>query len=303
MEAIPKEFKSGYVAVIGQPNVGKSTLTNALLKFPLSITTAKPQTTRHRILGIYSDEAAQIIFLDTPGLIEPKYKLQDWMMKAAHSAIKDADILLLLVEAASAPKESDQAILAEIKQQGKPVVLVINKIDRIEKNLLLPLIEAYHSFADLAAIVPISALRQENLDELKNVLLSLLPLGPLFYPPETITEHPERFFVSELIREQIFRQFSEEVPFSTAVVIDEFHERQDSKDYIRARIIVERDSQKKIIIGKSGRAIRQLGQAARTEIEAFLERPVYLELYVAVRENWRKKDLFLKEFGYDIHGN
>lgn len=296
---IANHFKSGYVAVIGRPNVGKSTLTNALLKFPLSIATAKPQTTRHRILGIHTEEDAQIIFLDTPGLIEPRYKLQEWMVKAAYSAVKDADIILLLTEAVHRPDDRDRPLLAEVAKYQKPTVLAINKIDCIEKNALLPLIDAYRSLAEWAAIVPISALRQENLDELKGVLLSLLPFGPPFYPPDAVTEHPERFFVSELIREQIFRQYSEEVPFSTAVVIDEFRERSAGKDFIRARIIVERESQKKIVIGKGGQAIRNLGLKARAAAEAFLERQVYLELHVVVKENWRKNDQFLREFGYD----
>lgn len=293
------QFKSGYVAVVGQPNVGKSTLTNAILEFPLSIITPKPQTTRHRILGIYSRKTAQLIFLDTPGLIEPKYKLQDRMMRAAHSAIQDADVILFLVEAAPKPKTRDVELLQQITTVATPIILVINKVDTVPKDSLLPLIDAYrtqHAFAD---IVPISALQGENLDELMSSLLSHIPYGPPFYPEEMVTEHPERFFVSELIREQIFQQYSEEIPFSTAVVIDEFREQEGRKDFIKARIVVERDSQKKIIIGKKGQAIRRVGQLARQEIESFLQRPVYLELFVAVREKWRKKDVFLKEFGYD----
>ena len=299
---IPNNFKSGYVAVIGRPNVGKSTLTNALLQFPLSIATAKPQTTRHRILGIHTEADAQIIFLDTPGLIEPKYKLQEWMVKAAYSALKDADIILLMTEAARRPDDRDRPLSAKVLEYQKPTVLAINKIDCVDKNTLLPLIDAYRAQADWAAIVPISALKQENLGELKSVLLSLLPFGPPFYPPDVVTEHPERFFVSELVREQIFRQYGEEVPFSTAVVIDEFRERSAGKDFIRARIVVERESQKKIVIGKGGQAIRNLGVNARAAVEGFLERQVYLELHVVVKENWRKNDQFLKEFGYDVRG-
>ncbi len=300
MEHENPNFKSGYVAVVGQPNVGKSTLTNAILKFPLSITTPKPQTTRHRILGIHSEENAQIIFLDTPGLIDPKYKLQDWMMKAATSALNDADVILFLVEASSKPKNRDLDILSLLKATGRPIILVINKVDTIEKTSVLPLIDEYQRMQQFVDIVPISALEQDNVDELLKVILTQLPVGMPLFPNDIITHHPERFFVSELIREQIFQNFDDELPFSTAVVIDEFKERDGHKDFIKARIIVERQSQKKIIIGKSGQAIRKIGQNARIEIEKFLDRPVYLELFVAVREKWRKNDIFLKEFGYDF---
>ncbi|MDZ7315097.1 MAG: GTPase Era [candidate division KSB1 bacterium] len=302
MTEIPADFRSGYVAIIGRPNVGKSTLVNALLQFRLSIATHKPQTTRHTILGILNEEKAQVIFLDTPGLIQPKYKLQEWMMKAANRAIQEADVLLLLVEAGAAPNPHDRDLLAESATKGKPIVLAINKIDLIEKSSLLPLIEAFRSIHQPEAVVPISALQGENLDVLKSELLSLLPFGPPFYPQDTLTDHPERFFVGELIREQIFLQYGEEIPYSSTVVIDEFRERPQGKDFINARIIVERDSQKKIIIGKEGQAIRRLGEKAREAIEAFLGRPVYLQLFVAVRENWRKKENFLREFGYDLRG-
>lgn len=299
MQTENPNFKSGYVAVIGRPNVGKSTLTNAILKFPLSITTPKPQTTRHRILGVHSEENAQIIFLDTPGLIEPKYKLQDWMMKAAKSALNDADLNLFLVEASTKPHLKDLDILQLLKSSGNPIILVINKIDTIEKTAILPLIDEYQKMQQFVDIVPISALDGENIDELKKVILANLPAGMPFFPNDIITQHPERFFVSELIREQIFQNFDDELPFSTAVVIDEFKEREGHKDFIKARIIVERESQKKIIIGKGGQSVRKIGQGARIEIEKFLDRPVYLEIFVAVREKWRKKDIFLKEFGYD----
>ncbi|MBN1560403.1 GTPase Era [candidate division KSB1 bacterium] len=292
-------FKSGYVAVIGRPNVGKSTLTNAILKFPLAITTAKPQTTRHRILGIHSEENAQIIFLDTPGLIDPAYKLQEWMMKAASSAFNDADINLFLVEASVNPKPKDIEILHMLKTVGVPIILGINKIDLVEKAHILPLIDAYRTTVDFLDIIPLSALTGENIEELKAVIRKNLPYGPPFFPQDMVTEHPERFFVSELVREQIYLNFSDELPFSTAIVIDEFRERQGRKDYIKARIIVERESQKKIVIGKNGTAIRRIGQDARREIEKFLQRPVYLDLFVTVREKWRKKDALLKEFGYD----
>ncbi|RQW05962.1 GTPase Era, partial [candidate division KSB1 bacterium] len=274
-------------------------LTNAILEFPLSITTPRPQTTRHRILGIHSEENAQIIFLDTPGLIDPAYKLQEWMMKAAKSAFKDADIILFLVEASTQPKSRDLEILGMVKTVGVPTILVINKIDLVDKASLLPLIDAYRAAFDFIDIIPLSARTGENIDDLKEVIRKNLPFGPPLFPQDIVTDHPERFFVSELVREQIYLNFGDELPFSTTVVIDEFIERPGRKDFIKARIIVERESQKKIIIGKNGAGVRQIGLNARREIEKFLRRPVYLELFVAVREKWRKKDLLLKEFGYD----
>lgn len=292
-------YKAGYVAIVGQPNVGKSTLTNELLKFRLSIITAKPQTTRHRILGILNGNNYQVIFLDTPGLIEPKYRLQEVMINAAINATKDADLILFLVTAAPKPQEKDLAILEMIKKTGKPVILVINKIDLLSKALVLPCIDEYNRLHQFSAIIPISALKKENLDALEQAIVSQLPFGQPFYSPELVTEHPERFFVSEIIREKIFQNYGDELPYSTAVVIDEFIEKKGRKDVIKARIIVERASQKGIIIGKGGAALKNVGQLARMEIEEFLGRPVFLELWVAVRDKWRKKDMFLKEFGYE----
>lgn len=294
-----KNFKAGYVAVIGRPNVGKSTLINNLLKFPISIVTAKPQTTRHRILGILSEQNLQVIFFDTPGLIDPQYRLQDVMMKVANQAIYEADVNLFLVQVSPKPNDKDLQILEKLRKIKTPLILVINKIDLVDKKLLLPLIDAYRKVYDFEDIVPVSALKNTNVDDLKKSFINYIPFGSPLYPKDIVTEHPERFFVSELIREQVFQNYSDEIPFSTAVVIDEFKERKGRKDYIKARIVVERNSQKKIIIGKDGKALRKVGKMARQEIEKLLNRPVYLELWVAVREKWRKKDVFLKEFGYD----
>jgi GTPase len=294
-----QDFKAGYIAIVGRPNVGKSTLVNKLLKFKLSITTPKPQTTRHRIQGILTGENYQIILLDTPGVIEPAYLLQNKMMKSVRDAIQDADLVVFVVEASAQPGDKDLQVLQNLKTKNKPILLVINKIDLMEKSLLLPVIEAYrplHSFVD---IVPVSALHNENVLELEKTIVRHIPPGIPFFPTDMVTEHPERFFVSEIIREKIFQNFGEEVPYSTAVVIDEFKEQPDRKDLIRGRIIVERASQKSIIIGKGGSAIKKVGQQARQDIEQFLGRPVYLELWVAVREKWRSKETFMKEFGYD----
>ncbi|MDZ7721297.1 MAG: GTPase Era [candidate division KSB1 bacterium] len=294
------QYRAGYVAVIGRPNVGKSTLVNRILKFPLSITTAKPQTTRHRILGIYNEENLQIIFLDTPGLIDPKYRMQEMMMKAARGAVQDADVVLFLVQAGDKISKRDAETAELFKNINKPCILVINKADLLhDKNRMLPLMEQYQSMNLFEQIIPISALNGDNVDDIKEAVRQYLPYSPPFYPDDMISEHPERFFVSELIREQVFQYYRDEVPFSTAVVIDEFREQSDRKDYIKARIVVERQSQKKIIIGKNGKAIREMGKRARKSIEEFLERPVFLECWVSVREKWRKKDVFLKEFGLD----
>jgi GTP-binding protein Era len=293
-----EKLKCGYAAIIGRPNVGKSTLVNLLLDFHLSIITPKPQTTRNRILGILSGENFQIIFYDTPGLLEPQYELHRAMVKAAKSAIEQSDVVLLLVEASAPIHPKDIAILDDLKNIGKPLFLVINKIDLVPKTILLPLIDAYWSKYEFKEIVPISALKNDNVDQLKKIIIQAIPEGFPFYPVDAITEHPVRFFVSEIIREKIFQNYGEEIPYSTAVVIDEFKDKVGAKDHIKARIVVEKQSQKGIIIGKGGAALKKIGQAARKDIEAFLGREVYLELWVAVREKWRQKDTFLREFGY-----
>jgi GTP-binding protein Era len=291
-------FRSGYVAIIGRPNVGKSTLVNRLLNFKLSITTAKPQTTRNRIIGIQTGPDYQIIYLDTPGLLQPSYRLQELMVKAAQQAVRDCDVVLFVTEASSRPLAEDLAILTEVQEQSKPIVLVINKIDMVTKESLLPLMDAYRTKCTLHAIVPLSARTGESAELLEPALVGLLPAGEPFYGPDDVTEHPERFFVAEIIREKIFELFGDEIPYSTAVLIDEFREQEGRKDLIRARIIIERDSQKAIIIGKGGTSLRKIGERSRRDIETFLQRPVFLELWVAVREKWRKKDTFLREMGY-----
>jgi GTP-binding protein Era len=292
------DYKSGYVAIVGRPNVGKSTLVNALLNFKLSIITPKPQTTRTRILGIFSGEGFQVIFIDTPGIMEPKYRLQEMMVKAAKRAVAQADVVVIMVEA-NKDNAADADMLRSLEKSGKHLILVINKIDLASKSVLLPQIERYAQSFQTMDIIPISALKADGLEELKAALIKALPLGPPLYPEDQISEHPERFFVSEIIREKIFQHFGEEIPYSTAVVVDEFKERPQAKDYIKARIIVEKKSQKGMVIGKDGIALRQLGQDARREIESFLGREVYLELWVAVREKWRHKDAFLREYGYE----
>ena len=291
-------FKAGYVAILGRPNVGKSTLLNALLGQKLSIVTPKPQTTRHRILGILSEDNFQMVFFDTPGLLDPRYKLQEVMLKSAERAAQDADVVLFMIEALPESHELDFQMLERLRVTGKPSVLAINKIDLVPKDQLLPLIDECARRYQFSEIVPISALKQDGVDLLKSVLVKHLPVGEPFYPPDMVTDFPERFFVAELIREKIFQRYGEEIPYSTTVVIEEFKERPDAKDYIRAAIYVEKPNQKAILIGKGGSALKRVGKEAREEIELFLGRPVYLELWVGVKEKWRQKERLIREFGY-----
>lgn len=301
MLQVPGNFKAGYVALVGRPNVGKSTLLNALLGTKIAITSPKPQTTRHKILGVLTGDDYQMVFLDTPGLIKPQYELQSVMVKAAKTAIADADVVTLMVEAGESPNHMDLEILEQLKPFNKPILLVINKIDLIYKDVLLPLIDSYskaHTFLD---ILPISALEADGLSELKQAIRDALPVHPPYYPEDYLTEHSERFFVSEIIREKIFYLYGEEIPYSTTVEIAEFKEKSGRKDYIHAIIYVEKDSQRAILIGKKGQALKRVGSLAREEIEQFLGRPVYLDLWVKVREKWRRKPLAVKQFGYSTN--
>ncbi len=293
-----KSFKVGYVAIVGQPNVGKSTLLNNLLDFKVAAVTRKPQTTRHQIRGILNGEDHQIIFFDTPGLLEPKYKLQEAMRQAAFRSLKDADLVLFMVAAAREPHEFDTKLLNEIHDFNSSIILVLNKMDIISKNQVLPVMEYYSQLGILKSIMPISALKKDGLDSLKEEILSALPAGQPFYDDDQIMDHPERFVVSELIREKIFQRYGEEIPYATTVQIDEFKERNDGKDFIRAIIYVEKASQKGILIGKKGAALKDVGRIARQEIEHLLERKVFLELWVKVKEKWRQDEKMLKEFGY-----
>jgi len=294
-------FRAGYVALIGKPNVGKSTLFNALVGQQLSIVTKKPQTTRHRILGISTSERAQIIFLDTPGILEPKYRLHAAMMKSARLAMGDADIILWMIDmTAMHPQEDirERIALDFLTELRKPVFLVINKIDLVPRERILPVIAESSAAFPFREIFPVSALKCLGVDELRDTLVSILPLHPPFYPPDIVTEQPERFFVSELIRARIFENLRDELPYSTSVDILDFKEEAGKKDVINAEIFVERESQKGIVIGREGKALKKIGQEARKDIEAFLERPVFLELHVKVREKWRQSDAWLKRLGY-----
>ncbi len=293
--------RSGYIALTGRPNVGKSTLMNHLLDYKLSITSPKPQTTRRSVMGIMSDEDAQIIFLDTPGFIEPKYNLQKAMLRQIQLAIQDADALVYMADERILGEgriSSEIADIRQLNQTGKPVILVINKIDLMPKDRLLPVIDACSAAYTFNSIIPVSAKKNDGLDILTAEMKKVLPLHQPYYDPEILTEYPERFFVAELIREQIFFYYKEEIPYSTEVQIAEFAEREGRKDYISAVIYVERDSQKGILIGHHGHALKEIGTRARKAIESFLDRPVFLELHVKVSKDWRRDDSKLRRFGY-----
>lgn len=296
-----QNYKAGYVTIFGEPNVGKSTLMNAVLNTKLSITTPKPQTTRRKILGIFSDNEAQIVFLDTPGLIEPKYLLQQKMVEAIHNALDECDLILAVVDVSEKVLKNfeNKLIPLLLPFSGKKnIFLVINKIDLITKEEVLQIIDSMKDKFKFDEIVPVSALHQFNVQELTNTIKKYLPVHPPYFPTDILSQEPERFFIAEIIREKIFETYRDEVPYSTEVIVVEYKERPKGKDYINAEIYVERESQKKIIIGKDGEALKRIGQKARKDIENFLGKEVYLELYVKVRENWRDNPRWIKTFGY-----
>lgn len=294
--------KSGYVAIIGLPNAGKSTLMNALLCQKLAITNEKPQTTRKRILGILSEENYQIIFLDTPGILNPSYLLQEKMMEDVNLSATDADVFIIIVDV-SDEKEIKKALKNDylneiIKSKKKPVILTLNKVDLIKQEDVKDFIEKFETMKMFDSIIPISASLYFNLQSVLTKIIELIPEGPKFYPDDIISEADERFFVSEIIREKILELYEDEIPYSCEVLIVDFKERENAKDYISAEIVVEKETQKPIIIGNQGRAIKKLGERARKAIEEFLQREVYLELRVKVRDKWRSNEKMLKTFGY-----
>ncbi len=296
-----EHFRCGYAALIGEPNVGKSTLMNALLGQKLSIVTPKPQTTRHKVLGILSTAESQIIFLDTPGIITPKYLLQEVMMEYASSAIKDADVVLFMIDATKQQPDSadsDARAFAKLKDLHKPAFLIINKVDVIAKPNLLPMIASYSKAFPFKEIFPISALRNDGTPGLIAAIVQHLPQHEPFYQLDIVSERNERFFVAEIIREKIFLATKEEVPYSATVDVVEFKEREKGKTFISAEIYVERDSQKGILIGRKGEMLKRIGAAARKDVETFLGGPVFLELHVRVKKEWREDKSLLAKLGY-----
>lgn len=291
------KYKSGFAALIGRPNVGKSTLMNTLIGQKIAITSSKPQTTRNRIRTIYTSEQAQIVFLDTPGIHKAKNKLGNYMVHTAEQTISDADVILFLVEPTVYIGAGEQHIIEQLKKTGTPVILVINKIDMVKKNDLFAVIDRYRKQMNFAEIVPVSAFRNTNTEELLSCIIKYLPYGPAFYDEDTVTDQPERQIVAELIREQALRMLDEELPHGIAVTIESMR-RQRSVMEIHATIVCERDSHKGMIIGKGGVMLKKIGTQARIGIENLLECQVNLKLWVKVKKDWRDSEYLLNNFGY-----
>ena len=295
-----EDFKSGFAAIIGRPNVGKSTLMNHLIGQKIAITSRKPQTTRNRIQTVYTSERGQIVFLDTPGIHKAKNKLGEYMVNVAQRTFQDADVILWLVEASDYIGAGEKHIAQQLQKTKLPVILVMNKVDKVEKKQVAGCIEAYRKLYDFAEIVPVSALRSVNLDTLLECIFKYLPYGPQFYDEDTVTDQPQRQIVAEMIREKALRCLEEEIPHGIAVTIERMKERpQGDMVDIDATIICERDSHKGIIIGKQGTMLKKIGSQARTEIENMLETKVNLKLWVKVKKDWRDSDFLIKNFGYD----
>ncbi len=292
-----KAFHSGYVAIIGRPNVGKSTFLNTILGEKISIVTSKAQTTRNRILGIKNLPDAQIIFMDTPGIHKPMHKLGETMVKSATEALEEVDIILFMSEP-SEPKKGDRMIIDLLGKTNKPVFLIINKIDTVKKNELLPIINTFSELYQFAEIIPVSALKKDGTDLVLEKIVKYIPQGPKFYPDDVITDQIERFIASEIVREKLIELTEEEVPHSIAVEVNKWEERKDGLISIRCNIYVERESQKAIIIGKDGAKLKEAGSRARQDMERLFNTKVFLELWVKVKKNWRNDLKILRELGY-----
>lgn len=292
-----KKFKSGYVSLTGRPNVGKSTLLNTILGEKVAIVSPKPQTTRNRIVGVKTMPDAQIIFIDTPGIHKPKHRLGELMVKEAKESVMEVDVILFMVEPEE-PGSGDKFIIDILKDIGKPVFLLINKVDTVKKPLVLPVIEAYSKLYPFKEIIPISALTGDGIDILIKTIVDYLPEGPKYYPDDILTDQLERFMVSEIIREKIIQQTEDEIPYSVAIDIIQWTEREDGVIFIQANIYVEREGQKGIIIGKGGARLKSIGTNARLEIEKLLGTKVFLELWVKIKKDWRSNERILKELGF-----
>ncbi|MGD6967201.1 GTPase Era [Rossellomorea vietnamensis] len=293
-------YKSGFISIIGRPNVGKSTFLNRVIGQKIAIMSDKPQTTRNKVQGVYTTNDSQMIFIDTPGIHKPKHKLGDFMMKIAQNTLREVDIVLFMINAEEGYGRGDEFIIEKLKGVKTPVFLVLNKIDQLHPDDILPLIEQYNALHDFAAVVPISALEGNNVETLVSVIRKELPEGPQYYPADQVTDHPERFIVSELIREKALHLTREEIPHSLAVVIEKISTRDNGNVIdVMATIVVERDSQKGIVIGKQGGMLKEIGKRARVDIENLLGSKVYLELWVKVQKDWRNKLSNLRDFGFN----
>ena len=294
-----KQHKSGFIAVIGRPNVGKSTLINSLIGQKIAIMSDKPQTTRNRILCVLTQPDAQIVFLDTPGIHKPKHKLGEYMVHAAENTLKEVDAIFFVVDATEKMGPGEYYILERLQATNKPVILVVNKLDLIDKESVLPIISHYTEKYPFEGVVPISAKEKTNLTNLLEEVKKYLPEGPQYYPDDMITDQPERLIVAELVREKVLQLTREEIPHAVAVDVDEMTTRANDDVYIRATIYVERDSQKGIVIGSRGSLLKDIGAMARRDIEALLGSKVYLDLWVKVKKDWRNRDNVLKGFGFE----
>ncbi len=293
-----KGFKSGFVAVVGRPNVGKSTLINALIDDKIVIVSDKAQTTRNRIVCVYTDEKKQIVFMDTPGIHKPKHKLGEFMVDQAVDSLREVEAVLFVVAANEKRGPGDNFVIEQLKKVNVPVFLIVNKIDTMEKQDLLEAIVSYENSYPFEAVVPISAKEKDNIEEVVNLLEKHLPEGPKYFPDDMITDQPERLIISDIIREKILLQTHDEIPHAIAVDVDEMKTREDGTTYVRATIYVERDSQKGIIIGKQGAMLKTIGRQARGDVERLLATKVFLDLWVKVKKDWRNKSGMLSELGY-----
>ncbi|MFD2612753.1 GTPase Era [Paenibacillus gansuensis] len=292
------KYRSGFVAIVGRPNVGKSTLMNQVIGQKIAIMSDKPQTTRNKIHGVYTGEGYQIVFLDTPGIHKPQSKLGDYMMKVAQGALSEVEAVLFLVDVAEGIGGGDRFIIEQLKNIKTPVILVLNKIDQVEPQALLPVITQYKDLYNFAEIVPISAKMGNNVNTLLDQVRKFLPEGPQYYPADQVTDHPEQFVCAELIREKILHKTREEIPHSIAVTIESMKVKENGLVEIGAVIFVERDSQKGIIIGKQGALLKAIGREARMDIERLLGSKIFLELWVKVKKDWRNQERVLKDLGF-----
>ncbi|PVU49244.1 GTPase Era [Staphylococcus epidermidis] len=292
------EHKSGFVSIIGRPNVGKSTFVNRVIGHKIAIMSDKAQTTRNKIQGVMTRDDAQIIFIDTPGIHKPKHKLGDYMMRVAKNTLSEIDAIMFMVNVNEDIGRGDEYIMKMLKNVKTPIFLVLNKIDLVHPDTLMPKIEQYQSYMDFTDIIPISALEGLNVDHFIDVLKSFLPEGPKYYPDNQISDHPEQFVVSEIIREKILHLTSEEIPHAIGVNVDRMIKEDEDRVRIEATIYVERDSQKGIVIGKGGKKLKEVGKRARRDIEMLLGSKVYLELWVKVQRDWRNKVNFIRQIGY-----
>lgn len=291
-------FKSGFVSIIGRPNVGKSTLLNRIVGQKVAIMSDVPQTTRNKIQGVVTSDDSQIVFIDTPGIHKPQTRLNDFMLKSAYSTFNEVDLVLFMVNAAEKRGAGDNFILEKLKNLRTPKFLVINKIDQVKPEELLKIIMDYTSDNEFNEVIPISAIQGNNVDEMMVTIKKYMPEGPQFYPDDQVTDHPEYFVVSEFIREKILQLTKEEVPHSVAVVVESMLRNEDDKVHVHATIIVDRTSQKGIIIGKGGKMLKEIGVRARRDIEAMLGDKIFLELWVKVQKDWRDKQSYLQDYGY-----